>query len=173
MPEAFKGCLSSVSNLSDIALEDCISAISGLLDAIRIEERTSIGAKQQALSAVVNFLSLREDQTINEREIRRHQKELARCRQVLAEMVPLSQESEKTSERREDSNRLQGKINEIEELIRLRQSIREDVERSLLALSAIRIDSYLAVARIPAHDPLRLSLNGQGNDLSMASESSG
>ena len=53
----------------------------------------------------------------------------------------------------------------------MRRSARDAVESQLSALSAIQIDSYLDVVGVPAHDPLRLSLNGQGNDVSKATES--
>jgi hypothetical protein len=171
MPEAFKGCLVSISILSDAALEDRVSTISNLLEAIRREEKTATGAYQCALSAVGNYLSLLEDQARSEWANRKDQKELERCRQIVAGVVPPSQENAKDSERKCDRDCLLKKIEDAEELIRLRQSTREAVEDQLSALSAIQIDSYLAVAGIPAHDPLRLSLNGQGNDVSKATES--
>jgi hypothetical protein len=171
MSEAFKGCLVSISTLSDAALEDRVSTISNLLDAIRREEKTATGAYRCALSAVANYLWLLGDQSGSESADRKDRKELERCRQILAGAVPPSQENEKGIERQCDHDRLLKKIEDTEELIRLRQSATEAVEGELSALSAIQIDSYLAVAGIPAHDPLRLALNGQGINVSKATES--
>lgn len=171
MPEAFKGCLVSIAILSDAALADRIPTVANLLEAIRREERTAIGAYRCALSAVANFLSLLEDQAINERAIREYQEDLERCRQILAGVVSPSQENDKDSERRYDRDRLLKKIEDTEKLIHLRRSARDAVEGQLSALSAIHIDSYLDVVGVPAHDPLRLSLNSQGNDVSKATES--
>jgi hypothetical protein len=172
MPEAFKGCLSSISNLSDIALEERISTTGKLLDTIRPEETTVTGARKRALSGVINYLGLLFDQARDEQRNRELQQELERDRQILAELASAPQENDKNSDRLCDRDRLQKDIEDTERLIHSRRSARDAVEGQLSALSSIQIDSYLDVAGIPAHDPLRLALNGQGNDLSKASESS-
>jgi hypothetical protein len=159
MPDAFRGCLVSISSLSDAALEDRISTVSNLLEAIRSEEKTATGFRKHALSEVANFLSLLEDQARSEWANRGHQKELERRRQILAEVIPPSQENDTGYERQCDRDRLLTKIKDTEELIHLRQSVKESVEGELSALSAIQIDSYLAVAGLPTHDPIRLSLS--------------
>jgi len=159
MPDAFRGCLVSISSLSDAALEDRNSTVSKLLEAIRSDERTATGFRKHALSEAATFLSLVEDQARSEWANRRHQKDLERCRQILAEATPPSQENDPGCERQCDHDRLLRKIEDTEELIRLQQSVRESVEGQLSALSAIKIDSYLAVAGLPTHDPIRLSLS--------------
>jgi hypothetical protein len=169
--EAFKGCLVSISPLSDAALEDRISTISNLLEAIRREERTATGAHRWALSAVDNYLWLVEDQARSESTDREDRKKLESFRQILAGLVPSSQENDKDSELQCERDRLLKKIEDTEKLIRLRQSVRNSVEGQLLATSAIQIDSFLAMVGVPAHDPLRLSLNGQGINVSKATES--
>jgi hypothetical protein len=120
---------------------------------------------------VTDYLWLLIEQAQIEFNNRRDQGEIERCRRVLAGVVPPSQEDDKGSERKCDHDRLLKKLEDKEELIRLRQSTREAVEGQLSALSAIQIDSYLAVAGVPAHDPLRLALNGQGISVSKATES--
>jgi len=66
MPEAFKGCLASISILSDAALEDRVSTISNLMEEIHRSERNATGYYRVALSAVADYLSLLEDQARNE-----------------------------------------------------------------------------------------------------------
>lgn len=170
MTEAFKGCLVSIAILSDAALEDRVSTISNLLESIRREEKTATGAYQCALSEVANYLWLLEDQARSESANRKDQKELERCRQILVDVVAPSQENDKDSERQCDRDRLLKKIEDTEELIRLRQSAREAVEGQLSALSAVQIDSYLDAVGVPAHDPLRLSLNCPNTRVSKTTE---
>lgn len=171
MPEAFKGCLVFISNLSDAALENRISAISRLLEETRRSGREATGYHRVALCSAAEYLSLLEDQARSEWADREDQKELEHCRQSLAGAVPPSQENDKDSERQCDRDRLQKNIEDTERLIHLRRSARDAVEGQLSSLSAIQIDSYLDVVGVPVHDPIRRSLNGQDNNLLKAPES--
>lgn len=172
MPEDFKGCLVSISNLPDAALEDRILAIGKLLEEMRRAERNASGYKRVAHSAVDNFLSLLEDQAINDLANRKDRREIERCRQSLAEVASPSKDNENDSERQCDRARLQKDIENTEELIRLRQSVKDAVEEKLSALSAVQIDSYLNTVEVPAHDPVRSALNCASAQASMATENS-
>lgn len=128
MPEAFKGCLVSISNLSGAALENRISAISRLLEEIRRWGRNATGYHRVALSATADYLSLLDDQARSEWADREDQKELEHCRQSLTGAVPPSQGNDKDYERQCDRDRLQKNIEDTERLIHLRRSARDAVE---------------------------------------------
>jgi len=171
LPEAFQGCLVPIDILSDDALDARLSTIGKLLDEIRIEEKTATSAYHKcALSAVANYCVLLDDQARMEMANRKDQIELERYRQILAGVGSLSIENDKDSELNSDCGRLLNNIEDIEHQIGLRQSVRMSVEGQLSALSAHQIDSYLAFVGVPAHDPLRLSINGQTANDSKATE---
>jgi hypothetical protein len=171
MPEAFRNCLIHIDNLSDEALQARMEALELLWRALLDEQaRTPKSARYVALSTAIDFLWLVLDQAKDEAGIRESEKEIQRYRRILEPLTRSPQPSTDDSEPGGDYDRLLKRIEDREELIRLRRTTKEAAERELSRLSAGQIDSCLGAVGVPADDPLRRSLNRVGTEAPKTTE---